>query len=107
MQWSRKKLPHSLEGGNRRRCVPPKILLWDFPALSSAILTFPGGEAMLHNNASIQTEMAYTTYGESCRDPYLTDGADFPAELRECRRAAKHEGVHASGHGRHYVEWPA
>lgn len=62
---------------------------------------------MLYNDASIQTEMAYTTYAESCKDPFLTDGADFPPELRECRRTARHEGAHASGHGRGYVEWPA
>lgn len=62
---------------------------------------------MLYNEASIQTEMAYTTYDESCRDPYLTDGADFPAELRECRRPKRHQGNHASGFGRHFVEWPA
>lgn len=62
---------------------------------------------MLHNEASIQTEMAYTTYDESCRDPYLTNGADFPAELRECRRPKRHNGNHASGFGRGYVEWPA
>lgn len=62
---------------------------------------------MLHNEASIQTEIAYTTYDESCRDPYLTNGADFPAELRECRRPAGHtKGPHASGFGRGYVEWP-
>lgn len=60
---------------------------------------------MLYNDASIQTEMAYTTYAESCKDPYLTDGADFPPELRECRRRNKHDGTHASGHGRWYVEW--
>jgi hypothetical protein len=62
---------------------------------------------MLHNEASIQTEMLYTTYGESCRDPYLTDGADFPAELRECRRPHGHQGNHASGFRAYYVEWPA
>ena len=61
---------------------------------------------MLHNAASVQTEMAYTTYGESCKDPYLTDGADFPAELRECRRPYGHQGDHASGFGRHFVQWP-
>lgn len=61
---------------------------------------------MLHNETtSIETEMLYTTYSESCRDPYLTDGASYPPELRECRRPAGHKGHHASGFGRYFEAW--
>lgn len=60
---------------------------------------------MLSNATSIETEMLYTTYGESCKDPYLTNGADFPPDLRECRRPHGHAGKHASGFGKFFQEW--
>jgi hypothetical protein len=41
----------------------------------------------------LETEMAYTTWGASCRDPHIT----FYGDMRECRRAALHDGAHASG----------
>ena len=60
---------------------------------------------MLHTQSSIENEMSYTTYGESCKDPYLTDGVSFPPDLRECRRPKRHEGNHASGFGSRFQEW--
>lgn len=41
----------------------------------------------------LDTEMSYTTWAESCKDPHVTLSGD----LRECRRRADHPGVHASG----------
>lgn len=55
--------------------------------------------------AEVQKEMAFTTYGESCRDKTI-----FPdGELRECRRPFRHkrDGTnHASGFEKGYREWP-
>lgn len=52
----------------------------------------------------IETEMLYTTYGESCKDLHVTPEGD----LRECRRTRGHwtEGTEcASGFGRGLVRW--
>jgi hypothetical protein len=47
-------------------------------------------------------ETAYTTWGESCRDPHITPAGD----LRQCRRRAGHDDLCASGFGSGYEEWP-
>lgn len=42
----------------------------------------------------LETEMAYTSWDQSCKDPHITGTGD----LRECRRPANHGGgFHASG----------
>jgi len=53
-----------------------------------------------HQN-KIQTEMSYTTWDESCKDPLLTEDND----LRECRRTNRHDEKHASGFGNSFKEW--
>jgi hypothetical protein len=47
-----------------------------------------------HPLVYIETEMAYTTWDESCKDPTVIPNGDF----RECRRPKNHKGPHASGH---------
>ena len=48
-------------------------------------------------------EMDYTTYGESCRDPYVTNAQD----LVLCRRRTRHVGAHATRNGAHAITWAA
>lgn len=50
----------------------------------------------------IELEMAYTPYLGSCRDPAITPAGD----IRQCRRAMRHTGTHASGFGKHRHIWP-
>lgn len=47
-----------------------------------------------------ENEFAFTTWEFSCRDPRVVHG-----DLRECRRAKKHDGPHASGFDTNYREW--
>lgn len=42
----------------------------------------------------LSIEMAYTTWAESCQDPYITP----EGSLRQCRRRNNHTGDHASDH---------
>lgn len=46
----------------------------------------------------LDLEFAYTSYGESCRDPFP------PFYL--CRRPRDHDGDHASGFGAERIRWP-
>jgi hypothetical protein len=50
----------------------------------------------------LDLEFAFTTWDQSCKDPLLTDLADF----RQCRRAIDHDGDHACGFGSARVRWP-
>lgn len=43
------------------------------------------------DDRALDLEFAFTTWQESCRDPYPT--------LQQCRRRAGHEGQHAAGFG--------
>lgn len=53
-----------------------------------------GPETLVNEKiAAIELEMAYTTWEYSCRDPHISWNGD----LKECRRAKNHEGVHAVG----------
>lgn len=48
-------------------------------------------------DAELDQEFAYTTWEQSCRDPY-------PPDL-ECRRQRGHDGDHAAGYGDARVRW--
>lgn len=53
---------------------------------------------------TVETEMAWTTWGESCRDAAVTPEGD----LRQCRRRVGHptdDGGHASGFGERLRRW--
>ena len=47
---------------------------------------------------TLDEEMAWTTWADSCRDPY--------PPFRQCRRPRKHDGDHASGFGANRLIWP-
>lgn len=54
----------------------------------------------------LETEMAFTSWDQSCKEPHVTSSGD----LRECRRPAKHGGgFHASGFAstRSLFVWPS
>lgn len=61
------------------------------------------GAPMTMTETEYLREMDYTTYGESCRDPYVTDAQD----LVLCRRRTKHHGAHATRNGAHALTWDA
>ena len=45
----------------------------------------------------LDLEFAYTSYRDSCRDPY--------SPSYRCRRPIGHDGAHAAGFGAHRVRW--
>lgn len=58
-------------------------------------------EANAADNRMIEMEMTYTPYLGSCREPAVTSTGD----LRQCRRAMRHHGEHASGFGQNLYLW--
>ncbi len=54
---------------------------------------------MTTRDLDLDREFAYTSWRESCRDPYTID--------QQCRRRAGHDGDHAAGFGAGRARWPA
>jgi len=52
---------------------------------------------MAVTDAELDTEFAYTTWDDSCRDPHTID--------QQCRRPHAHTGDHAAGFGNGRHRW--
>jgi hypothetical protein len=62
--------------------------------LVSHMESSPSGGVTNPRVLDLETEMAFTPWDQSCKDPHITGTGD----LRECRRPANHAGgFHASG----------